>query len=179
MLWCDELGGLLEPAQEKRKARGKSVPIGPNAAEKATHELTPTSLQLLRASQSRRRSTSQTTTQRNRVPDHHGRLLFCAGRTRQGVVHHPGWQQSVWRKGASYTRSLGGRRTLESMVRIGGEPAIRALGVAIQYARSEETVIECRPKYSSPSMGPVENMNKELCGLSHLLARECEVGDHD
>ena len=41
----------------------------------------------------------------------------------------------------------------------------RALGVAIQHARSEETVIECRPKYSSPSMGPVENLNKELCGL--------------
>ena len=36
---------------------------------------------------------------------------------------------------------------------IDGEPGIRALGVAIQYARSEETVIECRPKYSSPSMG--------------------------
>ena len=49
--------------------------------------------------------------------------------------------------------------------RIDGEPAIRALGVAIQHARNEETVIECRPKYSSPSVGPVENMNKELCGL--------------
>ena len=49
--------------------------------------------------------------------------------------------------------------------RIDGEPAIRALGVAIQHARSEETVIECRPKYSSPSMGLVGNMNKELCGL--------------
>ena len=49
--------------------------------------------------------------------------------------------------------------------RIDGELAIRALGVAIQYARSEESVIQCRPKYSSPSMGPVENMNKELCGL--------------
>ena len=49
--------------------------------------------------------------------------------------------------------------------RIDGEPAIRALGVAIQHVRSEETVIECRPMYSSPSMGPVENMNKELCGL--------------
>ena len=49
---------------------------------------------------------------------------------------------------------------------IGGEPAIRALGVAIQRARGEETVIEFRPKYySSPSMGPVANMNKELCGL--------------
>ena len=43
MLWSDEPGGLLEPAQEERKARGKSVPIGPNPAEKATHELTHTS----------------------------------------------------------------------------------------------------------------------------------------
>ena len=49
--------------------------------------------------------------------------------------------------------------------RIDGEPAIRALGVAIQYAMSEETVIECRIKYSSPSVASVENMNKELCGL--------------
>ena len=48
---------------------------------------------------------------------------------------------------------------------IDGEPAIRALGVAIQHARSKENVIKGRPKYSSPSMGPVENMNKELCGL--------------
>ena len=40
VLWSDEPGGLLEPAQEERKARGKSVPIGPNPAEKATHELT-------------------------------------------------------------------------------------------------------------------------------------------
>ena len=37
--------------------------------------------------------------------------------------------------------------------------------VAIQHARSEETVIEWRPKYSSPSMGSVEKMNKELCGI--------------
>ena len=40
VLWSDEPGGLLEPAQEERKARGKSVPVGPNPAEKATHELT-------------------------------------------------------------------------------------------------------------------------------------------
>ena len=53
----------------------------------------------------------------------------------------------------------------EVIFRIDGERAIRALGVAIQHARSEETVIECRPKCSSPSMGPVENMNKELCRL--------------
>ena len=51
--------------------------------------------------------------------------------------------------------------------RIDCEPAIRALGVAIQYARSEETVVECRPKYSSPSMGPVENMNRR-CFRTYL-----------
>ena len=56
-------------------------------------------------------------------------------------------------------------RRKKVIFRIDGEPAIRALGVAIQYARCEETVIECRPKCSSPSIGPVENMNKELCGL--------------
>ena len=43
MLWSDEPGGLLEPALEERKARGKSVPIGPNPAEKAAHERTHTS----------------------------------------------------------------------------------------------------------------------------------------
>ena len=32
VLWSDEPGGLLEPAQEERKARGKSVPLGPNPA---------------------------------------------------------------------------------------------------------------------------------------------------
>ena len=66
---------------------------------------------------------------------------------------------------------------------IDGEPAIRALGVAIQHARSEETVIECRPKYSSPSMGPAKNMNKELCGLVGCfriyLREESENGDND
>ena len=42
VLWSDEPGGLIEPAEE-RKVRGKSVRIGPNPAEKAAHELTHTS----------------------------------------------------------------------------------------------------------------------------------------
>ena len=97
------------------------------------------------------------------------------------TVHDPGLVRCCSRhdgsnqcggKGASYLHSLGdgrwsnicelggwGRKKV--IFRIDGEPAIRALGGAIH----EETVIECRPKYSSPSMGPVENMNKELCGL--------------
>ena len=37
VLWSDEPGALLEPVQEERKARGKSV-----QREKATHELTHT-----------------------------------------------------------------------------------------------------------------------------------------
>ena len=73
---------------------------------------------------------------------------------------------SVEEKGpASYVVSavvehLRAWRRKQVIFRIDGEPAIRALG-----ARSGETIIECRPKYSSTSMGPVENMNKELCGL--------------
>ena len=62
------------------------------------------------------------------------------------------------------------------ILHIDGEPAMRALGVAIQHARSEETIIECRPKYSSPStqgsLWPCEM-------FSHLLERESEGGDHD
>ena len=38
----------------------------------------------------------------------------------------------------------------KGIFRIDVEPAIRALGVAIQHTRSEETVIEFRPKYSTP-----------------------------
>ena len=79
-------------------------------------------------------------------------------------------------------RSLGGGRK-KVRFRIDGEPATRALGVAIQHARSEETVIECRPKYSSPSMGPIENMNKELCGLVRCFRiyfrGKAKDGDHD
>ena len=43
LIWCCgvmSLGDFLEPAQEERKARGKSVPIGPNLAKISTHELT-------------------------------------------------------------------------------------------------------------------------------------------
>ena len=68
VLWSDEASGLLEPAQEERKARGKSVPIGPNPAQTAAHELTHTSFRnwcsYFRASWSCGRSTSQITTQR-------------------------------------------------------------------------------------------------------------------
>ena len=52
-------------------------------------------------------------------------------------------------KGTEHLRACGRKKVV---LCIDGELAIRALGVAVQYARSEETVVECRPKYSSPSM---------------------------
>ena len=85
VLWSDEPGGSLEPAQEERKARGKSVPIGPNPGEKGTHELTHTSFRNwcsyceLAADDPHHRQT----TQRARVPDHHGGLLLYAACTWQ------------------------------------------------------------------------------------------------
>ena len=50
----------------------------------------------------------------------------------------------------------------------GGDRRLRAWGrkkVILAIHADEETVIECRPKCSSSSIGPVENMNKELCGF--------------
>ena len=171
MLWCDERGGQLESAQEERKTRGESVPIGPNAAEKATHELTHTSFRngaVLRASQSRERST-QTTIQRTRASC--PTIVLC--RTHQARSCLPSWTAAIGveeTEPATYVVSAvvehlqaWGRKKV--IFRIDGEPAIRALGVAIQYARIEETVIKSRPKYTSPPMVPVENMNKELCGI--------------
>ena len=174
VLWSDEPDGLLEPAQEERKARGKSVPICPTPA---AHELTHTSFRnwctYLRASLSCGRSTSQTTTKRDRVSDHHGGLLLCAGCTLDMLDVALGMMAaiSVEEKEpatcvvSAVVEHLGAWGRKKVIFRIDGEPAIRVLGVASQHARSEETVIECRPKSSSPSMGPVENMNKELCGL--------------
>ena len=53
---------------------------------------------------------------------------------------------SVEEKGTCDIRSLGGARTSASVgTNIDGEPAIRAVGVAMQYAKSGETDIECRP----------------------------------
>ena len=85
VLWSDEPGGLLEPAQEERKARGKSVPNGPNPAEKATHELTHTSFRNWCSYCVRARAADDPHHRQPhkapqvRVPDHHGGLLLYAG----------------------------------------------------------------------------------------------------
>ena len=42
VLWSDEPGGSLEPAQEEKKSQ-ETVPMSPYPAEKATHEITHTS----------------------------------------------------------------------------------------------------------------------------------------
>ena len=127
VLWSDEPCGVLEPAQEESEARGKrshrSERSGESHARALTHKF-PKLVQLLRASKRRQRPTSQTTMQRTRVPDHHGRLLFFAGRTRQGAVHHPAHVGHCTRhdggnqrggKEVGCIRSLGGGRTFASM----------------------------------------------------------------
>ena len=72
--------------------------------------------------------------------------MFCAGRTRQGVVHHPGHvgcgsrydcSNQCGGKVVEHLQAWGRKKVI---FRIDGEPAIRAVGVAIQHARTEETV---------------------------------------
>ena len=184
VLWSDEPGGLLEPAHEERKARGKSVPIGPNPAVKAMHELTHTSFRnwcsyCVRA----RVADDPHHRQPHKEPEfpiimaHYcflqdlpGSELFtnlemldvALGMMAAISVEEKGPATYVVSAVVEHVRAWGRKKVI---FRIDGEPAVRALGVAIQHAGSEETVIECRPTYSSPSMGPIENMNKELCGL--------------
>ena len=67
MFWCCGVMSLVDYSSQLRR-KGKSVPISPNPADKATHELTYTSFRnccgcCVRA-RSQTRSTSQTTTQR-------------------------------------------------------------------------------------------------------------------
>ena len=184
VLWSTEPGGLLEPAQEERKAKGRSVQIGPKPAEKATHELTHARYRnwcnyclLARAADDPHHR------QPHKEPefpiimanycfmqDSPGGELFtildmldvALGMMAAISVEEKEPSTYVVSAVVEHLRAWGRKKVI---FRIDGEPAIRALGVAIQHARSEETVIECRPKYSSPSMGPVENMNKEQCGL--------------
>ena len=170
--------------QLKKKARGKSVPIGPKPAEKATHELTHVNF----------RNWCQNFVRARAADDpHHGQphkepefpiimadycfmqdspgdelctildmLDFPLGMMAALSVEEKEPSTYVVSAVVEHLRAWGRKKVI---FRIDGEPAFRALGVAIQHARSEETVIECRPKYSSPSMGPLENMNKELYGL--------------
>ena len=168
--------------QLRRKARGKNVPVGPHPAEEATHEHT-----------SFRNWCSYCVRAWAADDPHHRQphtepefpiimADYCFMQDAPGselvtildmldVAFGMMAAISVEEKEpATYDVSavvehLRAWIRKKVIFRIDGEPAIRALGVAIQHARSEETVIECRAKYSSPSTGPVENMNKELCGL--------------
>ena len=179
VLWSDEPGGVLEPAQEERKARGKSVPIGPSAVEKATHELTHTRFRNWCSYCLRARADDPHHRQPYKEPEFLADYCFFAGPGKElftildmlDIALGMMAAISVEEQGpATYAVSavvehLRAWRRKKVIFRIDGELAISALGVAMQHARGEETVIECRPKYSSPSMGPVENRNKELCGL--------------
>ena len=175
---------MLEPAQEERKARGNSAPIGPNAAEKATHELTHTSFRNWCSYCVRARAADDPHQRQPYkepkfpsimpddcfVQDAPGKELLTILDMLDVALGMMAAISVEEREPATYVVSAvveqlqaWGRRKV--MFRIDGEPAIRALGVAIQHARTEENVIKCRPKYPSPPMGPVENMNKELCGI--------------
>ena len=158
VLWSDEPGGVLEPAQEERRAGGKSVPIGPNAAEKATHELTHTSRPNWCGYCVRTRAADDHPTKSQSSRSSWRTTALCRMHL---AVNALGMMAaiSVEEKGpATYTvsavvehlRAWGRKKVI---FRMDGEPAIRALGVAIQHSRSEETVIECEPKYSSPVRG--------------------------
>ena len=164
---------------KRGKPRARVVPIGPNAAEKATHELTHTSFRNWRSYCARARAADDPHHRQHHkepefpiimadycfVQDAPGKELFTILDmldVAPGMMAEQGPAAHVVSAVVEHLRAW---RRKKVIFRIDGEPAIRALCVAIQYARSEETVIECRPKYSSPSMGPVENMNKELCGL--------------
>ena len=173
-------GGLLEPTQEERKASGKSVPIGPNPAEKATHT---SSRNWCSCCVRARAADDPHHRQPHKEPefpiimadccfrqDAPGSELFtildmldvALGMMAAISMEEKGPATYVGSAVVEHLRAWGRKKVI---FRIDGEKAIRALGVAIQHARSEETVIECRPKSSSPSVGPVENMNEELCGL--------------
>ena len=168
--------------QLRRKVRRKSVPIGPNPAEKAAHELTHTSF----------RNWHSYCVRAGAADDPHHRQPhkepefpiimadFCFMQDAPGselftildmldvaldmmaAISVEEQVPATYAVSAvvEHLRAWGRKKVI---FRIDGEPAIRVLGVAIQHARNEETVIECRPKYSSPSIGPVENMNQELC----------------
>ena len=154
VLWSDEPGGLLEPA------RGKSVPIGPNPAEKATHELTHTSFRNWCSYCVRARAADDPHhRQPNKEPefpiimadycfmqDAPGSELFtildmsdvALGMMAAISVEEKGPATYVVSAEVEHLRAWGRKKVI---FRIDGVPAIRALGVAFQHARSEETVI--------------------------------------
>ena len=71
-------------------------------------------------------------------------------------------------------------RRKKVILRIHGEPTIRALGLATQHARDEDTIIECPPKWSSPSVGP-DGQGALWTGeaLPHLSSGQGEPGNHN
>ena len=182
VLWSDEPGGLLEPAREE--SQRKERPNWSKFGGEATHELTHTSFRNWCSYCVRARAADDPHhSQPHKEPefpiimadycfmqDAPGSELFtildmlgvALGMLAAISVEKKGPATYVVSAVVEHLRAWGRKKVIFCL---DGEPAIRALGVAIQHARSEKTIIKCRPKYSSPSMGPVENMNKELCGF--------------
>ena len=154
-------------SQLRRKARGKSVPIGPNPAKKATHELTHTSFRNWCSYCVRARAADDPLhRQPHKEPevpiimadccfmqDAPGSALFtildmldvALGMMAAISVEEKVPATCVVSAVVEHLRAWRRKKVIFCM---DGEPAIRALCVAIQHARSEEAVIECRrPKY--------------------------------
>ena len=166
-LWSDEPGGVLEPAQQERTARGKSVPIGPNAAEKATHELTHTSFRNWCSYCVRARAADNPHKEPEfpiiladycfvqDAPDNDlstilDMLGIALGMMAAISVEEKGLVTYVL---SAVVEGFRAWRRKKVIFRIDGELAVRALVVAVEYARSEETVIECGPKCFLPIDG--------------------------
>ena len=142
-------------------------PIGPNPAEKATHELTHVSFRNWCSYCVRARAADDPHHRQPRKEPEFPIIMadYCFMQDSRGVelftildmldvtfgmmaaisVEEKGPSTYVVSAVVEHLRAWGRKKVIFS---IDGEPAIRALGVAIQHARSEETVIECRPKYS-------------------------------
>ena len=160
VLWSDELGGLFEPIQEEsqRKERPKwSESSGEGHARAHTHKLQKL-VQLFRASHSADDPHHRQPHKEPEFPiimadycfmqDAPGSELFAIldmldvalGMMAAISVEEKGAATHEVSAVVGHLRTWGRKKVI---FRIDGEPAIRALGVAIQHARSEETVIEC------------------------------------
>ena len=198
VLWSDELGGFHESAQEEGKPEERAsqlVQIWQRKLRKSSRTRVSATGQLLRAELRTIHITDNHTKSQSSpiVADYYflqdapgselitilDMLDVALGMMAAISMGENGPATYVVSAVVEHLRFWGRKKVI---FRIDGEPATRALGIAIQHARSEQTVIECRPKYSSPLMGPVENMNKELCGLVRcfrIYLRESEAGGHD
>jgi hypothetical protein len=180
----------LDASEEARAPRGVKVPEGPTPAEKDQHYLTHIPFRAW-CSYCTRAAAPEDGHQRGRgAPDRYQKPIVMMdytfitdmprdmltvltvydvdlGMVLPVVVDEKGPIQYAIR---SVCENLGHWGRKDIILRVDGEPAIKALAEAIRLARPESTVIEVKPRYSPESMGAVENMNKELKNIVRCFA---------